>query len=53
MCISSICIPYIIETEKKPEIILEIEKNYIISRRVYQSLFFEIAETFIQYINTS
>ena len=32
---------------------LEIEKNYIICRRVYQSLFFEIAETFIQYINTS
>ena len=44
--------PYITETEKKPEIMLEIEKNYGICRRVYQSLFFDIAETFIQYINT-
>ena len=31
---------------------LEIEKNYRICRRVYQSLFYKIAETFIQYINT-
>ena len=30
----------------------EIEKNYRICRRVYQSLFIEIASTFIQYINT-
>ena len=30
---------------------LEIEKNYRICRRVYQSLFIEIADTFIQYIN--
>lgn len=30
---------------------LEIEKNYRICRRVYQSLFAEIAETFIQYTN--
>ena len=44
--------PYAIETEKEPEIMLEIEKNYKICRRVYQSLFYEIAETFIQYINT-
>ena len=44
--------PYIIETEKKPDIMLQIEKNYRICRRVYQSLFFETVETFIQYINT-
>ena len=43
---------YVIETEKEPENMLEIEKNYRICRRVYQSLFYEIAETFIQYINT-
>ena len=44
--------PYAIETEKEPEIMLEIQKNYRVCRRVYQSLFYEIAETFIQYINT-
>ena len=43
--------PYAIETEKKPGIIIEIEKNYRICRRVYQSLFVEVADTFIQYIN--
>ena len=42
--------PYVIETEKEPEIMLELEKNYRICRRVYQSLFYEIAEAFIQYI---
>ena len=31
---------------------LEIEKNYGICRRIYQSLFIEIADKFIQYINT-
>ena len=35
-----------------PDIILEIEKNYRICRRAYQSLFIEIADTFIQYIST-
>ena len=30
---------------------LEIEKNHRICRRVYQTLFYEIAETFIQYID--
>ena len=44
--------PYVIETEKDPEIMLELEKNYRICRCVYQSLFYEIAEAFIQYINT-
>ena len=31
---------------------LEIEKNYRVCKRVYQALFYEIAETFIQYVNT-
>ena len=44
--------PYTIETEKKPEILLEMKKNYLICRKVYQSLFVEVANTFIQYINT-
>ena len=44
--------PCIIETEKEPEIMPEIEKNYRICRRVYQSIFYEIAETFMQCINT-
>ena len=44
--------PYTIETEKKPEIMLEILKNYRICRSAYQSLFFEVAETFVQYTNT-
>ena len=38
-------------TEKNPEILLEME-NYGICRRVYQLLFVEIGNTFIQYINT-
>ena len=44
--------PYAIKTEKEPKIMLEIGKNYRICRPVYQALFYEIAETFIQYINT-
>ena len=39
--------PYAIETENKPEIIIETETNYRIRRRVYQSLFVEVADTFI------
>ena len=39
--------PYAIETEKKPEIIIEIETIYRICRQVYQSLFVEVADTFI------
>ena len=37
---------------KKPEIMLEIETNYRICRNVYQSLFVDIGDTFIQYSNT-
>ena len=43
---------YSIETEKMPKIILEIDKDYRIHRRIYQSLFVKIAATFIQYMNT-
>ena len=31
---------------------LEVHKHYRICRDVYQALFYEIAETFIQYVNT-
>ena len=44
--------PYTIETEKEPKTMLEVEKIYRIYSRVYQTLSYEIAETFIQYINT-
>ena len=44
--------PYVIKTEKEPEIMQEIEKYYRICRRVYQALLYKIPETFIQYINT-
>ena len=42
--------PYNISSEKKAEIIDTVEKNYRISRRVYQSLFVDIADSFIEYI---
>ena len=38
---------YEIKTEKEPEIMLEIEKDYRVCKRLYQALFYEIAETFI------
>ena len=38
--------------QKRPEIMLEIERSYIICRSVYQSLFVDIPGIFIQYINT-
>ena len=37
--------PYEIKTEKEPEIMLEIGKNYRVCRSLYQALFYEIAET--------
>ena len=43
---------YEVKTEKEPEIMLEIEKIYRVCRRLYQTLFYKIAETFIQYIKT-
>ena len=39
-------------TERKPEIMHEIEKTYGICRRVYQSLFADVAYTFIEYIQS-
>ena len=44
--------PYNISSEKKAEIIDTVEKNYRISRRVYQSLFVDIADSFIEYIHS-
>ena len=38
--------------KKNPSIILEIEKNYRILRRVYQSLYIDTADTFMQYIHS-
>ena len=35
--------------EKNPEIIETVESDYIISRRVYQALFIDIADIFIEY----
>ena len=44
--------PYNISNEKKPEIIDTVEKNYRMSRCVYQSLFVEVADSFIEYIHS-
>ena len=43
---------YMITIEKKTEIILEVTNNYRICRTVYQSLFADIADTFIQHIHS-
>ena len=43
---------YVISIEKRPEILLEIEKNYRLCRHFYQSLFVNIADVFIQYIHS-
>ena len=39
-------------TEKKSETIETIENNYNVNRRVYQSLFSDIAESFFEYIHS-
>ena len=44
--------PYEISNEKKPEIINIVKKNSRISRRVFQSLFNDIADSFIEYIHS-
>ena len=44
--------PYKNSIEKKPEIIETVEKNYRIIRRVYQYLFTEIADVFLEYIHS-
>ena len=38
--------------EKEPETIETVESNYKISRRVYQALFIDIADSFIEYIHS-
>ena len=43
--------PYEISSEKKKNIIDTIEKNYRISRLVYQSLFVDVEDSFIEYIH--
>ena len=44
--------PCEISNEKKPEIINIVEKNHRISRRVYQSLFNDVVDSFIEYIHS-
>ena len=44
--------PYTISTNKKQEIMLETEKNYCLCRRVYQSLYVDVTDNFIQYIHS-
>ena len=44
--------PYEISSKKTPIIIDTIEKNYRISRRVYQSLFVDVADNFVEYIHS-
>ena len=44
--------PYENSIEKKPEIIETVEKNYKIIRRVYQYLFTEVADIFLEYIHS-
>ena len=44
--------PYDISSEKKLEIIDTVQKNYRISRHVYQSLFVNVADIFIKYIHS-
>ena len=44
--------PYEISSEKKTQILLmQLKKNFKTSRRVYQSLFVNIADSFIEYIH--
>ena len=44
--------PCNISSEKKPEITGTVEKNYRISRRVYQSVFVDVADSFIEDIHS-
>ena len=44
--------PYVNSIEKNPEIIETDESNYRIIRRVYQHLYANIADIFIEYINS-
>ena len=44
--------PYEVSSKKSPNNIDTIEKSYRISRRVYQSLFDDVADSFIEYIHS-
>ena len=44
--------PYTISTNKEPDSMLETEKIYSLCRCVYQSLYVDIADNFIQYIHS-
>ena len=45
-------IPTKIQMKKIPEIIETVESNYKTSRRVYQALFIDIADSFIDYMHS-
>ena len=45
-------IPIKIQMKKIPEIIETVESNYKTSRRVYQALFIDIADSFIDYMHS-
>ena len=40
------------QKEKKPEILQTIEGNYKVARRVYQYLYFDIADLFLEYVKS-
>ena len=40
------------QKEKKPEILETIEGNYKVARRVYQYLYFDIADLFLEYVKS-
>ena len=44
--------PYNITTEKDPEIIETVERDYKIARRVYQKLWIDISELFAEFIRS-
>ena len=44
--------PYATKSEKKPEILSIIQRNYKITRSVYQQLYFDTAEHFVEFIKS-
>ena len=44
--------PYENSIQKKPKITETVEKNYKITKRVYQYLFTEVADIFLEYIHS-
>ena len=43
---------YQVNPENEPEIVKTVESNYKVARRVYQNLYFDIAELFYEYIQS-